>query len=129
MENMGSKIENPAQEISALKERLAALEGGYGEPSVEKVRPEIAREALTRHLKETRERASDAYKISPEEAHRCSLDIEEKKTEEARIDALFELARDKGITNAFEVAGGLGSPHLLDAFHDAFIKRHDEFLR
>ena len=128
MENMGPKIENPAQEISALKERLAALEGGYKESSVEKAKPEIMREALTKHLEETRERVSDAYKISPEEAHRCSLDIEEKKTEEAQIDALFELARDKGIANAFEVAEGLESPHLLDVFHDAFIKRHDEFL-
>lgn len=128
MENMGSKIENPAQEISALKERLQTLESGYGGSFVEKAKPEIMREALTRHLEETRERVSDTYKMSPEEAHRCSLGIEEKKMEEAQIDALLELARDKGITNAFEVAKGLNNPHLLDAFHDTFIKRHDEFL-
>ncbi|MEK7647267.1 MAG: hypothetical protein AAB378_02745 [Patescibacteria group bacterium] len=125
---MGSKIENPAQEIQALKERLQTLDSSYGESSVEKAGPEIVREALTRHLEETRERASDGYKMSPEEAHRCSLNIEEKKTEEGRISALFELAQDKGITNAFEVAKGLHNPHLLDVFHDAFIKRHDEFL-
>lgn len=125
---IASKIENPQQEIQALKEKISRLESKYREKDVYKEKPEIIKEALTEHLKEAEDLVEEFYKISEEELKHHASDVSEIESEQGRLAALFEIAVKKGAFNAFNVAKNLKNPHLFDLFHAEFIKRHDELL-
>lgn len=47
----------------------------------------------------------------------------EEKQHAPEIEALIQIAFDKGITKAIEEAKAKNDPHLLDDFHDAIIDR------
>lgn len=128
METNTPKIENPQQEIQALKERLQDLESRYKESELPKEGDEIKKEALTEHIKQAGESLGESYKISQSTLHSCTSSVGQKASDDDQIRALFDIAQDKGIINAFEVARALKNPHILDAFHDAFIKYQDELL-
>lgn len=48
---------------------------------------------------------------------------EQEKQHEPEIEALIQIAFDKGIAAAIEAAKAKNDPHLLDDFHDALIDR------
>lgn len=50
----------------------------------------------------------------------------EEKQHTPEIEALIQIAFDKGITKAIEEAKAKNDPHLLDDFHDALI---DQFYQ
>jgi len=85
------------------------------------------REALENHLKEAPTKIEDSYKISENELRHHASNLEEIKSEENQLKALFKIARDKGPINAFEVVKKMKDFHLFDRFHDEFIERFDEF--
>lgn len=47
----------------------------------------------------------------------------EEKQHAPEIEALIQIAFDKGIAKAIEKARAKNDPHLLDDFHDALIDR------
>lgn len=128
METNTSKIENPQQEIQALKDRLNELENKYKESEPAKESQEIKKEALTEHIEKAKDSLDESYQISQSTLHSCASSVGQKASDDDQIRALFDIAKEKGIINAFNVARALGNPHILDAFHDAFIKYQDELL-
>jgi hypothetical protein len=130
------KIETPEMEHKALSEKIGEVENIFNEARArsesveprESIKEKIVKEALSRHLAQVSQSAAPAYKISDDAAHKCSLDISALATEAEQIEALFDIVRAKGVFNAFEVAKRMGNPHILDVFHDNFIKHHEKFL-
>ena len=48
---------------------------------------------------------------------------EQEKQHTPEIEALIQIAFEKGISEAIEAAKAKNDPHLLDDFHDALIDR------
>lgn len=102
-------FETPVQEAEKLKERIEFA-------------PEKAKEILDEHLSRSEEEIAKDYRLSSEEAIKIAKDIEQKHPEDHRqVEALLQLAAEKGVWNASQIAKKLG-PHALDGFHDAYIK-------
>jgi len=127
-ETISPKIENTQQEIAALRERLSELENKYQESEPVKESAEIKKEALKSHIEGAEEAMHESYKISDQSIHDCKSTVGKKASENEQIQALFEIAKEKGVVNAFKVARAISNPHLLDAFHDAFIEHQEELL-
>lgn len=51
------------------------------------------------------------------------MTTEQEKQHEEEINALVQIAFDKGIAVAIESAKAKNDPHILDDFHDALIDR------
>lgn len=51
------------------------------------------------------------------------MTTEQEKQHEEEINALVQIAFDKGIAAAIEAAKAKNDPHILDDFHDALIDR------
>ena len=54
------------------------------------------------------------------------MTTEQEKQHAPEIEALIQIAFDKGIAKAIEEAKAKNDPHLLDDFHDALI---DQFYK
>lgn len=124
------KIESVSAEHAALQEKVGDIERIYQEATGEKKeRHEAVAEALTEHLAQAPQTHAPAYQLTDDTAQAHADEVAAHEDEPRQIRALLDLAREKGIVNAFRVAEKLHNPHLLDAFHDSFIKHHDEFLK
>ena len=51
------------------------------------------------------------------------MNTEQEKQHTPEIEALIQIAFEKGIESAIEAAKAKNDPHLLDDFHDALIDR------
>ncbi|MBI5742721.1 MAG: hypothetical protein HZA25_02700 [Candidatus Niyogibacteria bacterium] len=124
------KIESVPAEHAALQEKVSDIERIYAEATGEKKeRHEAVAEALQEHLAQASQTHAPAYQITDDTAQTHAQDIAAHEDEPRRVRALLDLAHEKGIANAFQMAEKLHDPHLFDAFHDSFIKHHDEFLK
>lgn len=52
-----------------------------------------------------------------------NMNNDEEKQHAPEIEALIQIAFEKGISAAIEAAKAKNDPHLLDDFHDALIDR------
>lgn len=102
-------FEGPKQEVEKLKERIEAA-------------PEKAKEILKEHIERSEREIAQEYRILQSQALKIAEDIEKDHPEDHRqIEALMRLAAEKGPWNASQIAKKL-NPHILDGFHDTYIK-------
>jgi hypothetical protein len=96
-------------------EALRQVDNKEGELSVEKQK-EILKEAVN-------ERISTAQPISASQQQVIVQTVQKLKDEpkERQIQLLTQMAIDKGVIEAINIARNLDNPYLLDEFHDALI--------
>lgn len=124
------KIESVEAEQIALQKKVGDIERIYQEAAGEKKeRHEIVAEALQEHLTQATQTHTPVYQLADDSVHAHAEDIAAEADESRQVRALLDLAREKGIANAFQVAEKLHNPHLFDVFHDSFIKYYDRFLK
>ncbi|MFH1129262.1 MAG: hypothetical protein V1686_00800 [Patescibacteria group bacterium] len=109
MEEILKNFEN--KKIEVLKQ----IDNKEGELSMEKQK-EILREAVN-------ERIATAQPISTGQQQAIVQTAQKLKDEpkERQIQLLTQMAVDKGVIEAVNIARNLDNPYLLDAFHDALI--------
>jgi poly-D-alanine transfer protein DltD len=100
-------------------EALKQLEGKEAELSVEKQK-EILKEAVSERM------ATVQPAIGQQQATAQTAQKLKDQPKDRQIQLLTELAFEKGVVEAVEVAKNLDNPYLLDEFHDALI---DEFYK
>lgn len=103
----------------ALKERRAEVlkqqEVREKELTKEKEK-EILREVVSEHIRKARSPSAGQQKVVVKKAQQIKTQPKERQ-----IQLLTELAFEKGISHAIEVAKRLDSPYLLDEFHDFLV--------
>lgn len=104
-----------AKRIEALKQ----FEGKEAELSAEKQK-EILKEAVSERI------ATAQPAINQQQAAAQTAQKLKDQPKDRQIQLLTELAFEKGVVEAVEVAKNLDNPYLLDEFHDALI---DEFYK
>jgi poly-D-alanine transfer protein DltD len=104
-----------AKRIEALKQ----LEGKEAELSAEKQK-EILKEAVIERMAMVQP-AIGQQQVAAQTAQKLK-----DQPKDRQIQLLTELAFEKGVVEAVEVAKNLDNPYLLDEFHDALI---DEFYK
>lgn len=85
---------------------------------------ELSKEKEREILKEvTGERIQKAQPLPPGQQKVVAQKVQQirKQSKERQIQLLIELAFEKGIIQAVEVAKQLDNPYLLDEFHDALV--------
>lgn len=85
---------------------------------------ELSKEKEREILKEvTGERIQKAQPLPPGQQKVVAQKVQQirKQPKERQIQLLIELAFEKGIIQAVEVAKQLDNPYLLDEFHDALV--------
>ncbi len=96
-------------------EALGQVDNKEGELSVEKQK-EILKEAIDEKIAESFSIAPVLQQVAQQTA--VKLKDEPKKRQ---IELLIQMAFDRGVIEAVEIAKNLDSPYLLDEFHDALI--------
>ncbi len=96
-------------------EALRQMDNQEGELSVEKQK-EILKEAVN-------EKISNAQPITQNQQQVIAQTTQKLKDEpkERQIQLLVQMAMDKGVIEAINIARNLDNPYLLDEFHDALI--------
>jgi len=96
-------------------EALKQADNKEGELSVEKQK-EILKEVVN-------ERISTAQPVSTAQQKAIVQVVQKLKDEpkERQIQLLTQMALEKNVTEAVNIARGLNNPYLLDEFHDALI--------
>lgn len=56
------------------------------------------------------------------------MTTEQEKQHEPEIEALIQIAFEKGVNEAIKEAKSKNDPHLLDDFHDTFIDRYQKLV-
>jgi hypothetical protein len=101
---------SPQKEISLLREKVAES-------------PERAKEILKNHAgRKPEEVLAPEHLMSKEEEERIKSEVLTKEREEL-VDALLEVAKERGVVNAVSIAKQAKiDPSTEDSFHDALIK-------
>lgn len=135
-EEQGSSLSKDASredEIRILEERLQRLREVRHEPSVEEKEPEKAPESsYAREIPSgAPSPAAPAAALPVIDEHFHSVKTKELKTYQAdkQLKALVEIAFERGLKDAVEIAKRLENAYLLDAFHDTLVDElHKELV-
>jgi hypothetical protein len=98
-------------------EALGQLDDQEKELSQEKQK-EILKEAVNEKIIET-----PSVSIASQQAVQQATVKLKDEPKERQIELLVQMAFDKGVVEAVEIAKNLDSPYLLDEFHDTLIDR------
>lgn len=116
---------NIHQEIEGLEEKVLEKRKVILKEKSDIKDRDIIKEALKEKLEELKRPKEEKPVISSPAVHvvKNAQKIKDEKREK-QIKLLVDLAFEKGIVHATEVAKKLNDPYLLDEFHDALV---DEF--
>ena len=122
MENKFNTIENLEEELERIKEEIERKkkEAGAEEPISPEKQREITSEAVKEHVeKYPAEGLGERYRMTEEEKKKHMGDLEPEE-DDRKVSQLLEIAKEKGVVNAFEICKQI-SPHLADDFHRALV--------
>lgn len=115
------------EEIVELEKRLAEKKQELAGKEVEKHDKEIIKEVIKEKIE-----APKAIKVKPVAASQAHVikKAKELKAEpkERQIKLLTDLAFEKGVIHATEIAKQLDSPFILDEFHDTLVDELYNYL-
>ena len=108
-------------EIIELEKKLAEKKKELREKEgVEKHEKEIIKEIIREKIEQPETLGSKPSTIPLPQVAKKAKEIE-KESKERQIQLLVDLAFEKGISHAIDVARSLNSPYLLDEFHDILV--------
>ena len=112
-------IENLEQELSHIREeieRIKKLDVSQKFPE-KKTQEKLVSDVLKTHIEETPEESlGKTYGLKKEEIEKYIEKLEPEE-DDAKIEALFKIAMERGVINAVRVCEKLSNPHILDDFH------------
>jgi len=127
-----SNIERPNihQELEAIKERVLEKKERFSKEEKGEIRDkDIIKEALKEKLEEKKGSKGEKPSIAapPLRVVKTVQKIRDEKREK-QVKLLVDLAFEKGVVHATEVAKKLNDPYLLDEFHDALVDEFYDYL-
>ena len=115
------KIPKINKEILELEKKLAEKKQELTERKEgEKTEKDIIREIVKEKIQQT---AISSPSAIPQQIAKKAKEIE-SEPKERQIQLLVNLAFEKGIVQAVEVAKGLNNPYLLDELHDVLVDEY-----
>lgn len=109
------------EEIIELEKKLAEKKRELREKEgVEKHEKEIIKEIIREKIEQPETLGPKPSTLPLPQVAKKAKEIEEEP-KERQIQLLVDLAFEKGISHAIDVARSLNSPYLLDEFHDTLV--------
>ncbi|MBU1167057.1 hypothetical protein KKC60_01455 [Patescibacteria group bacterium] len=123
-EDLKSKLQDKERELAKHKAELAKIKEGQEEEKVPEKEVVVERERTKEEPTEDEEeqkKIAEAKKVRVKQAVADDIAIIMDLDQPKQVKVLVWLALRKGVYHAFDVAKGLGSPYLLDEFHDVMV--------
>ncbi len=121
---------NIHQELEAIKEKVLEKKERFSKEEKGEIRDkDIIKEALKEKLEEKKGSKGEKPPIAAPSLRvvKTVQKIRDEKREK-QVKLLVDLAFEKGVVHATEVAKKLNDPYLLDEFHDALVDEFYDYL-
>lgn len=121
---------NIHQELEAIKEKVLEKKERFSKEEKGEIRDkDIIKEALKEKLEEKKGSKGEKPPIAapPLRVVKTVQKIRDEKREK-QVKLLIDLAFERGVVHATEVAKKLNDPYLLDEFHDALVDEFYDYL-